>query len=176
LTLFPALLVVSGRLSPAPRAPTGDRLRADRPGVPSAIGVLCRHPVAVGAGVVAATVLSMWAGRAVTFDANLLHLPARQTESVPWEQYIVEAEQRSSFSALASAASLPALRRKRDAFAALASVSDVDSALRFIPDDQDAKLEILRQLAPAVSSLPIGPVPPIALDGLAERPDALAGR
>jgi hypothetical protein len=58
--------------------------------------------------------------------------------------------------ALASANSLEELRRKRDAFARLPSVSEVDSALLLIPDDQPQKLRIIRDFAELVAPVRIG--------------------
>ena len=63
---------------------------------------------------------------------------------------------RSGFAALATADSLAELRAKRDAFAALPGVSEVVSVLKLVPTDQDAKIAMLRDLAPQLSGLRIG--------------------
>jgi hopanoid biosynthesis associated RND transporter like protein HpnN len=107
------------------------------------------------AGVV--TVLSVWGIYHVHYDYNLLNLQAPGTESVAWERRILASAGRSGVAALASANSLEELRRKRDAFARLPSVSEVDSALRLIPADQSQKLKIIRDFAELVAPIRIEP-------------------
>src|SRR6267142_2170625 len=107
LTVFPALLVLLPArsttalpASPAPIAPPDrDSLRF--------VEWLTRHPTAVLVGAGILTVGSAWSARGVSFDFNLLHLQARDAESVVWEQYIVQTQNRSSFAGLDSATSLP---------------------------------------------------------------------
>src|SRR5205814_6907014 len=66
------------------------------------------------------------------------------------------------FSALASAGSLEELRRKHDAFSKLSSVSEVDSALLLIPDDQEIKRRTIEDFAPLVA--PVRVARPRAVD------------
>src|SRR5437764_15426193 len=74
------------------------------------VGRVSRHPrLVVGLAVVAAA-LSLVALRGVRFDYNLLHLQARGTESVDWEERILRSAGRSSFVALSTAGSLDELR------------------------------------------------------------------
>src|SRR5205823_1452350 len=79
--------------------------------------------------------LSLVALRGVRFDYNLLHLHARGTESVDWEERILRSAGRSSFVALSTAGSLSELRERVAAFEALDSVSDVESVLSLMPTD-----------------------------------------
>jgi uncharacterized protein len=118
----------------------------------------------------------LWSAGSVGFDYNLLHLQARGTESVIWERRIIETQTRSSFSALSSARSLAELRRKQEAFATLSTVAGVDSAILFIPPEQSAKQEILQHLAPLVTRLHVGIVPPIDLGRLRAALEALKRR
>lgn len=177
LTVFPALLVLMARVRtrarPAddPRRPAGIRAA----GVPF-IESLTRRPTAVLTGAGILTGFSLWSAGAVGFDYNLLHLQARGTESVIWERRIIETQTRSSFSALASARSLAELRRKQEAFVGLSTVAGVDSAILFIPPEQPAKQEILQHLAPLVTRLHVGVVPPIDLGRLRAALDALKRR
>jgi uncharacterized protein len=144
LTLFPALLVLVDRRSVV-RAP-----EIERPGVPLVERLVC-YPktILVGAGLL--TAFSLWSIRTVGFDFNVLHLQAKATESVIWEQKILATAERSGFSALASATSLDELRRKQADFERLASVSGVDSALMLIPDRQAEKIKIVRDFSPLVA-------------------------
>src|SRR5205807_5002166 len=66
-------------------------------------------------------------------------LQAKGTESVIWEKKILATSGRSGFAALSSATTLDELRRKQHAFRALPTVSEVDSTLLLIPDDQPEK-------------------------------------
>jgi hypothetical protein len=156
MTTFPAILVlIDGRRAPAeaPTIPPALRLESIR--VPF-VDHVARHPRAVLAVAAAATVLSLWGIRHVHFDYNLLNLQAPGTESVAWERRILATAGRSGVAALASADSLEELRRKRDAFVKLRSVSEVDSALLLIPDDQPHKLKIIRDFAELVAPIRIG--------------------
>jgi hypothetical protein len=92
----------------------------------------------------------------VRFDYNLLNLQSKGTESVVWERRILETAGRSGFAALASARSLEELRAKHSAFSKLSSVSEVDSALLLIPDDQAAKRKIIGDFAPLVLPVAVG--------------------
>jgi len=104
----------------------------------------------------ALTVVSAWGLRYIQFDYNLLNLQALGTESVAWEKRILATAGRSGFTALASATSLEELQRKQHAFRALGSVSEVDSVLLLIPDNQHEKLKIIEDFAPLVTSVRIG--------------------
>jgi hopanoid biosynthesis associated RND transporter like protein HpnN len=156
MTTFPAILVLVDRR----------HARAEATTIPSAIRLeglrvpfvdrVTRHPRTVLAVAGAVTVLSLWGIRHVHFDYNLLNLQAPGTESVAWERRILAAAGRSGVAALASAGSLEELRRKRDAFAVLPSVSEVDSALLLIPDDQPQKLKIIRDFAELVAPVRVG--------------------
>src|SRR5205823_4840197 len=100
---------------------------------------------------ITAAAVSVYGFGRVHFDFNLLNLQAEGTESVTWEKKILATSGRSGFAALSSAATLDELRRKQHAFRALGSVSEVDSALLLIPDDQPEKQKIIRDFAPIVA-------------------------
>src|SRR5204863_4735261 len=106
--------------------------------------------------------LSVWGAFRVRFDYNLLNLQSKNTESVVWERRSLATAGRSGFSALASAGSLEELRRKHDAFSKLSSVSEVDSALLLIPDDQEIKRRTIEDFAPLVA--PVRVARPRAVD------------
>jgi len=162
LTFFPALLVLVDRRHAArPRGNVPRVFELERIRVP-VLERLARYPktILVGAGLL--TAVSLWAVRTVGFDYNILNLQARGTESVVWEQRILATAGRSGFTALASARSLSELRRKQEAFERLSSVSDVDSALLLIPDQQPEKIKIIQDFAPLVAPVRVGQ--PRALD------------
>ena len=168
LTVFPALLTLLQRRRLAEPPRRDDQVAPRGSGTVPSIELLTRHPTAilVGAGVL--TACSLWSVRTLGFDYNLLHLQANDTESVVWERRIIESQSRSSFAGLDSATSLPELERKHAAFTKLSSVSSVDSALLFLPDDQPEKLKIIRDIAPLMAPLRLGPVPRLSVRGLTD--------
>jgi hypothetical protein len=153
MTVFPATLVIL------------DRRHADRRTMPRAMALehvrvpllehVASHPrtVLTLAGVL--SLAAVWGIWTVKFDYNLLNLQSKGTESVVWERRILETAGRSGFSALTSASSLEELRTKHDAFSKLSSVSEVDSALLLMPDDQGAKRKIIEEFAPLVTPVRI---------------------
>ncbi|MFQ5830922.1 MAG: MMPL family transporter [Candidatus Methylomirabilia bacterium] len=165
LTFFPALLVLVDRRRPARQRGRGarphdlDRIRAP------ALGRLTRYPktVLVSAGCV--TVFSLWAVGGVGFDYNMLNLQAKGTESVIWEKKIL-ATGRSGHTGLATARTLEELREKQEAFDRLPSVSEVDSVLLLIPDNQAEKIDIIQDFAPIVSPVRIGRLTGLNLERL----------
>jgi len=166
MTLFPALIILVDRRRPA-RAPvpTPRVLEIERIRVPF-VERITRYPKTVVTAAALVTVLSLAALPGLRFDYNLLNLQALGTESVVWEKRILAAG-RSGFSALSTAASLAELRRKAAAFERLPSVSDVDSALLLIPEDQPAKLGIIGEITPIVAPVRVGIPEPVDVDRLA---------
>ena len=130
------------------------------------VEILIRRPVLILSSAGLLTAFSLWSARLVVFDYDLLNLQAPEAESVRWERTIVERHDRSSYSALATATSVADLKAKRVAFEQLPSVAGVDSALRFIPDDQGAKTKILRDVAPLIAPLRVRAAIPLDLDGV----------
>ena len=156
MTVFPAILVLVDRRHAG--RPTGTIPRAialERVHVPF-VERLVAYPKTVVLMAVALTAVSAWGLRYIQFDYNLLNLQVSGTESVVWEKRILATAGRSGFTALASADSLDELRRKNAAFRALPSVSEVDSVLLLIPEDQPAKLKIIGDFAPLVLPVRVG--------------------
>jgi len=111
-----------------------------------------RGPILTLAGVL--TLAALAALPLVSFDYNLLHLQARGTESVTWEERLLANSGRSSWSALAAAPSPAEAVRKAAAFATLPAVESVESVASLIPEGQDQRLERVRALPPLGSDLP----------------------
>ena len=176
MTVFPALVVLI------------DRRHADRPrnNVPRAMALeaihvplvekIAGHPRKVLAVAALLTLASLLALRSVQFDYNLLNLQADGTESVTWEKKILATSGRSGFAALSSADSLDELRRKQHAFRALKTVSEVDSALLLIPDQQPEKRKVIADFAPIVGPVRISRAIPLELDRLVTALETLQRR
>lgn len=166
MTFFPALLtLVDRRHLSRPKGAVPRALELEQIRVPL-LEWLTRYPksVLVTAGLF--TAFSVWAVTTVGFDYNLLNLQAKGTESVIWEQKILAKAGRSGFTGLATASTLEELRRKHDAFDRLPSVSEVDSVLLLIPDQQPEKVKIIRDFAPLVAPVRVGMAQPVDLERL----------
>lgn len=162
-TLFPACLVSASRWRAGARSVRG------RPQAGAGVTFVERitaYPRTVLGGAALLGVLALVGTNGVFFDYNLLHLQAAGTESVVWEHRILETAGRSSFTGLATAGSLDELREKAAAFKRLGSVSEVDSALRLVPSDQESKRRIVGEFAPIVASVRASPRLPVDLDRL----------
>ncbi len=166
MTLFPAVLMLVDRrhLERArehrPRAQQLERIH-----VP-VLDRLTSYPVTVLVSAGVATALSLWALPSVGFDYNLLNLQAKGTESVVWERRIVANTGRSGFNALASAGTLDEVRQKQRAFEKLPSVSEVDSVVRLIPENQAENIAIIQSFAPLVTPIRIGRSSPVEIERL----------
>lgn len=155
ITVFPATLVLLDRRhADRPPREVPRTLALERVHVPL-VDRLAAYPKTVLALAAAMTLASVWELQGVRFDYNLLNLQAEGTESVIWEKRILSTAHRSGFSALSSADSLEELRRRHETFEGLASVSEVDSAARFFPEDQAEKVKIIGDFAPLVADLRI---------------------
>ena len=162
MTVLPALLaIVDG---PHAGRPLGARPQHSLH-VP-VLNHLAAHPktVLIAAGV--ATALAVWAVPRAGFDYNVLNLQAKGTESVTWQKRILATNGRSGFDGLSAATTLDELRRKQGAFERLPSVSEVDSVLHVIPDDQDEKIVIIKSFAPLLAPVRIGHSSPVDLERL----------
>ena len=164
--VFPAMLMLVDRRHldrvgvTIPRA-----IRLERVHVPF-VDWITSHPKTVLAAATLLAAASVYGFGQVRFDFNLLNLQAEGTESVAWEKKILATSGRSGFAALSSASSLDELRRKQHAFRALGSVSEVDSALLLIPDDQPEKQKIIRDFAPIVAPVRVTRPQPVDIDRL----------
>jgi hypothetical protein len=173
MTLFPATLTLR-------RQRMLTRVRAHRPAGRTRVEVsllerLARHRTSILVVTVLLTLYSLAALPAVRFDYNRLNLQAKGTDSVIWERKIM-ASGRSGFAALTTADSLAELRDKRSAFEQLPAVSDVVSLLTLVPVDQDAKIALIRTLAPLVSEVRFRPAPDVDVDAVRTALDGLRRR
>ena len=176
MTVFPAAVMLI------------DRRRADQVGrtMPRAMSLehvrvpllehVAGHRRTVLTLAVVLSVLAVWGASKVKFDYNLLNLQSRRTESVVWERRILETAGRSGFAAMASASSLEELRAKHTAFSKLGSVSEVDSALHLMPDDQPAKRKIIADFAPIVTPVRVGRPRAVEVDKLTQALETLHRR
>src|SRR4030095_9184582 len=83
---------------------------------------------------------------------------------------------RSGSNGLSSASTLDELRQKQAAFEKLPSVSDADSVLRVIPDDQAEKIALIKSFAPLVAPIRVGRSSPLELERLKKALSAIRRR
>jgi hopanoid biosynthesis associated RND transporter like protein HpnN len=176
MTLLPAALVlIDRRHTDRPHAAVPRSVALERIRVPL-VERLAHAPRTVLAVAAVLTLLSIWGLRGVGFDYNLLNLQAKGTESVVWEKRILATSGRSGFAGLATATSLDELRRKQAAFKKLSTVSEVDSLLMMIPEDQEEKQKLIRDFAPIVTPVRIARPQSFDLPRLLTGLDALKRR
>jgi len=145
-TVLPALTAVSQRyLRTRPAAWQAQQRRAW-----SGLG---RFPRLTLGAIVGVTLVVLWVSPLPQFDYNLLHLQAKGTESVVWENRLLADSDRSSWYALSTADSLAELHHKKAQFAALPVVDRVESLASILPLDQEERLRLITELAPAVTSV-----------------------
>lgn len=149
-TVLPALLLLyDGRKKAAP-----DPRQVTTRGVNGGyLEGLYRHPqLTLGAGAVLVVLSLMMLGR-VGSDFNLLHMQAEGTESVVWEQKILESAKRSVWFGVSLVDSIEEARRKEKALEALPSVANVESIASLIPRDQERKVRLVRGLSPFLAGV-----------------------
>src|SRR3989442_801899 len=112
-----------------------------------------RFPRLMLGGIGGLTLVALCLSPLPQFDYNLLHLQAKGTESVAWENHLLEDSDRSSWYALSTADSLAELHRKKAQFAALPVVDRVESLAAILPLDQEERLRLIAELAPVVASV-----------------------
>jgi uncharacterized protein len=176
MTLLPAALVlIDRRHTDRPRSTVPRSVALERIRMPL-VERLTQSPRTVLAVAVVLSALSLWGLRSVNFDYNLLNLQAKGTESVVWEKRILATSGRSGFAALATATSLDELRHKQAAFKKLSTVSEVDSLLMMIPEEQEEKQKLIRDFAPIVTPVRIARPQSIDLPRLLAGLDTLKRR
>jgi hopanoid biosynthesis associated RND transporter like protein HpnN len=147
LSVLPALILLFDRSRPgSPQAstpsPVKNLLKFNRG---RALGVLIPAGFALG--------ISLWGSSGVAFDLNMLHLQSKKAESVVWEKKLLEGSERSSMYGAILARSLEEVREKTSALKRLPTVSEVQSVVSLLPEDQEAKMALLREMKPLIAGL-----------------------
>ncbi len=118
--------------------------------------ILRLNPFTAG-GVLAGGILlcavSAWGISQVRFDLNPLRLQAKNAESVIWEKILIENSEHSLLSAASFAQSAEEALSRSDRLKALPSVAEVRNVFTLLPENQEAKIPILRALAPEIPEI-----------------------
>ncbi len=162
--VFPPLLILwdRGKID----APVVSPSLSLRP--PAFLEAWYRRPRAVLALSALATVIALYALSNVGFDGNVLRLQAEGTESVTWELKIIKNSERSTSYGVVLAKTLEEIREKSRGLEALPSIGKVESIATVMPEDQERKLPLIRELSPLLDgvSLEQTTLAPVDLDGL----------
>jgi hopanoid biosynthesis associated RND transporter like protein HpnN len=107
----------------------------------------------VAAGLALTAILAVFACR-LTYDHNMLHLQARDLESVQWELTLIEHTAGASWHAVSYTESPQEALALKARYEALPEVSRVVELATLVPPDQDEKLEMVRDIQRRLRWLP----------------------
>jgi len=142
LTLLPSLVMVTERYT------TTDSSQ-DCPGSPKPfLSLSWRRPGIIVALGLIFTALGGVSLLNVKFDLNPLHLQNQKTESVVWEMKLLKDSRYSTAYGAIVAENPEDLKAKSAALKQLPTVSHVESILSFLPNQAEAKKEMLADLVP----------------------------
>jgi hopanoid biosynthesis associated RND transporter like protein HpnN len=153
-TVLPALLMVfdrRGQMTPERVLPFEIETegRRDR-WLPGLVG---RAPWVLGGGLALTLVLAVCAGR-VRYDHNLLHLQARNLDSVQWEMTLIEHTAGASWHALSYTDTPQQALALKKQYEKLPGVSRVVEVASLVPADQATKLPMLQTIRERLAKLP----------------------
>jgi hopanoid biosynthesis associated RND transporter like protein HpnN len=159
-TVLPALLMVFDRRQTT-RSPwsivRGQELPATDYGLrttDSWLPSLSQRPrLIIGTGLTLTVVMALCA-LGLTYDHNLLHLQARDLDSVKWELTLIDHTAGASWHALSYTASPEEALALKARYEQLPEVSRVVEVASLIPRDQSQKLELLGDIRHRLRSLP----------------------
>jgi len=100
-------------------------------------------------------IFSLFSLRTVVFDYNLLNLQAHGTEAVKYEMKVIEQAGRSAWSVAVLANSLEETIKKHNALEKLSTVGNVESIVSLLPEDQNKKIEYVKELRPILKNLKV---------------------
>jgi hopanoid biosynthesis associated RND transporter like protein HpnN len=123
--------------------------------------VLTGREHAVVTGALVFTVIMALSACGITYDHNLLHLQARDLDSVKWESTLIEHTAGASWHALSYTSSPEEALALKKRYEELPEVSRVVEAASLVPRDQVNKLEMLEEIHDRLRRLPprASPIP-----------------
>ena len=100
------------------------------------------------------TVMLAYIAKDLTYDHNLLHMQARNLESVQWEEKLIQCTTGTSWHALSYTTTPEESLALKARFEKLPEVSQVFGVAELVPLDQERKLEQLRAIQKSLHLLP----------------------
>jgi hopanoid biosynthesis associated RND transporter like protein HpnN len=150
-TVLPALLMIFDRRQPVE---DGEWRIAEREKTAGMAFLCSRWPRWVIVSGLALTGCMMLCVFQLTYDHNLLHLQARDLDSVKWELTLIEHTAGASWHALSYTDSPEKALALKKRYEQLPEVSRVVEVASLVPRDQSGKLEMLRGIRHRLRSLP----------------------
>jgi hopanoid biosynthesis associated RND transporter like protein HpnN len=152
LTVLPALLLLvhrEGGAAPIPSQSTATRLEQ----------LLLRRPYPMLAAFGAMTLAALVAAFTVRFDYNVLHLQSKGLASVETELRLLHADVESTLFAAVVCDNLQETRDLQNRLSKLPSVASVHSIAELIPEQQEQKAPIIRNIQHELGSIQFA-IPP----------------
>lgn len=197
-TILPSLLVLFDRRKPPVLASAGRKspVRVTAEGLDTSLANSIQDAWLPGlarqarwvtlAGAALAIGLGYAAWRGIGYDHNLLHMQARDLDSVKWELTLIEHTAGANWHAVSYTDTPQQALDLKARYEKLAEVSRVVEAASLVPPDQETKIPLLANIQRSLSDLPKRgePIPHprprcqtvlLCLDSLVERLHPLAG-
>ena len=142
MIVLPAMLALRDR-NRASLAKTADVTHWGSGGIDPFLKKYCKQ-IGIIAG--AATVLAVWSVRYADFDYNLLNLQSKHLESVQFERKLLDSGSKSTIFGISIVDSVEQVKERADKFKKLPTVLDADSITSMIPENQPAKMKIIKKI------------------------------
>jgi len=159
MTMLPAMLLTRGEREVSAR-PLG-LARQRREKIEQIWLARPRAMVAVG---LVLTIVGSAELRRVAFDYNLLNLQSPRLPAVVYEKKLLQSSPRSLLSCAVMAGSLPEALMLEQRIRRLRSVSEVDSVARLIAENEQVKLDVVRQITAEAAAIRFAPMDRAPLD------------
>jgi len=161
MTMLPALLLRGNpehaRVAPSSgKAPRGRRARLEQ--------IWLKRPWIVGGVGVALTLLAASQAYRVKFDYNLLNLQSQGLSAVVFERKLVETSSRSGLTCQVVAGSIDEALALERRILQLDTVAAVDSIAPLLAEDQQGKLDLVRQIREVSAAMRFAPMDTALLD------------
>ena len=150
LTILPSLIMIFDK--PVFRAFPGGQ-----PRIEPMFNMTRKKIIFILAGSSVALGVSLWQAAGVSFDLNMLHLQSPKVESVVWEQKLLQGSELSSIFGESLVPSLDDVRAKTKILESLPTVSRVESVNDLLPQHQERKLDLLKQVKPVLIGIKFSP-------------------
>ncbi len=150
LTVLPAFLVIRRRRRVPPHHDREEQKRTFAQQLYAKLFAYPRTLLVIGSLI---TLLALTTVSHLSFDYNLLRLQAQGTESVEYEMKILQHSERSTWFGVVIADTLSEALQKQALLKQLPSVRAVEGITSLIPDQQEAKLQLLQDLKPLLAPL-----------------------
>ncbi len=159
MTMLPAMLLTRRECGPRVRPPGKARHRRER-----IEQLWLKRPRATVATGLVLAIFAFTALQNISFDYNLLNLQSQNLSAVVYEKKLVRSSPRSLLSCAVVADSLPEALVLEKRIRRIRSVAEVDSVASLIAENEEAKLELVRQIKAEAAGIHFAPMDRQPLD------------